>query len=136
MKPKVHQILATLGYGDAIGNEVLGICRTLRAAGFESEIIVDNAEPRLEDLTVDYQEKGHEIGPDDRVSHRFSNGSRAARPVLPVMSRRYTLVTHGMPSSSAMVSRRALVRSSSGRSATAAVVWRSTRAPTGWRTAW
>ena len=56
MKPRVHQILATLGYGDAIGNEVLGICRTLRAAGYESEIIVETADPRLEDLTVDYQE--------------------------------------------------------------------------------
>ena len=29
----VHQVLATLGYGDAIGNEVLGIQRVLRAAG-------------------------------------------------------------------------------------------------------
>jgi hypothetical protein len=34
VKPRVHQILATLGYGDAIGNEVLGICRALRAAGY------------------------------------------------------------------------------------------------------
>jgi hypothetical protein len=38
---RVHQILATLGYGDAIGNEVLGINRALRAAGYESEIIVE-----------------------------------------------------------------------------------------------
>ena len=48
--PRVHQILATLGYGDAIGHEVLGIARALRAAGYESEIIVETADPRLEDL--------------------------------------------------------------------------------------
>jgi hypothetical protein len=36
--PAVHQVLATLGYGDAIGNEVLGIQRVLRAAGYESDI--------------------------------------------------------------------------------------------------
>ena len=56
MRPAVHQVLATLGYGDAIGNEVLGIQRVLRAAGYESEIFVETADPRLEDLTDDYRE--------------------------------------------------------------------------------
>ena len=53
-KPAVHQVLATLGYGDAIGHEVLGIQRVLRGAGYESEIFVETADSRLEDLTVDY----------------------------------------------------------------------------------
>jgi len=38
--PAVHQVLATLGYGDAIGHEVLGIQRVLRAAGYQSDIFV------------------------------------------------------------------------------------------------
>ena len=42
-RPAVHQVLATLGYGDAIGNEVLGIRRVLQAAGYESEIFVETA---------------------------------------------------------------------------------------------
>ena len=46
--PAVHQVLATLGYGDAIGHEVLGIQRVLRAAGYDSEIFVETADPRLE----------------------------------------------------------------------------------------
>ena len=33
--PRIHQVLATLGYGDAIGHEVLGIQRVLRGAGFD-----------------------------------------------------------------------------------------------------
>ena len=41
---KIHQVLATLGYGDAIGHEVLGIQRALRQAGFESEIFVQTAD--------------------------------------------------------------------------------------------
>ena len=40
----VHQVLATLGYGDAIGHEVLGIQRVLRNAGYESEIFVETAD--------------------------------------------------------------------------------------------
>src|SRR5690606_5530909 len=64
-RPRVHQILATLGYGDAIGNEVLGINRALRAAGLASDIIVETADPRLEHLTVDYRDAVGELGPDD-----------------------------------------------------------------------
>lgn len=95
MKPKVHQILATLGYGDAIGNEVLGICRTLRAAGYESEIIVETADPRLEDLTVDYQEMVNEVGPDDLLIHHFSIGSRASRTAF-ALPARMMLIYHNI----------------------------------------
>jgi len=95
MKPKVHQILATLGYGDAIGNEVLGICRTLRAAGYESEIIVETADPRLEDLTVDYQEMVNEVGPDDLLIHHFSIGSRASRTAF-ALPARMALIYHNI----------------------------------------
>ena len=49
--PRVHQVLASLGYGDAIGNSVLGIRRVLHAAGVESRIYVETADPRLEDET-------------------------------------------------------------------------------------
>ena len=56
MKPKIHQVLATLGYGDAIGHEVLGIQRVLQAAGYVSEIFVETADRRLEHLTLDYRD--------------------------------------------------------------------------------
>ena len=51
MTVAIHQVLATLGYGDAIGHEVLGIQRVLRRAGYDSEIFVQTADPRLEHLT-------------------------------------------------------------------------------------
>ena len=50
---RVHQVLATLGYGDAIGHEVLGIQRVLRGAGYESDIFVETAEDLVEPLTRD-----------------------------------------------------------------------------------
>jgi glycosyltransferase involved in cell wall biosynthesis len=77
--PAVHQVLATLGYGDAIGNEVLGIQRVLRAAGYESEIFVETADLRLEDLTIDYRELPDASHPDNLLLHHFSLGSRASR---------------------------------------------------------
>jgi len=94
-RPRVHQILATLGYGDAIGNEVLGINRALRAAGFESEIIVESADPRLEDLTVDYRDMVDEVGEDDLLIHHFSLGSRASRTAF-ALPARMMLVYHNI----------------------------------------
>jgi glycosyltransferase involved in cell wall biosynthesis len=93
--PRVHQILATLGYGDAIGHEVLGIRRTLRAAGYESEIIVETADPRLEDLTVDYRDIVEDLVDDDLLIHHFSLGSRASRTAF-ALPCRMALVYHNI----------------------------------------
>jgi glycosyltransferase involved in cell wall biosynthesis len=75
----VHQVLATLGYGDAIGHEVLGIQRTLRSLGFASDIFVQTADPRLEHLTRDYRDLLDESRPDNVLIHHFSIGSGASR---------------------------------------------------------
>jgi len=94
-KPRVHQVLATLGYGDAIGNEVLGIQRTLRSAGYESEIFAETADPRLEHLTIDYREMVGAVTPDDILIHHFSIGSRASRTAY-ALPGRMILVYHNI----------------------------------------
>src|SRR5206468_6353326 len=78
-RPRVHQVLATLGYGDAIGHEVLGIQRVLRRAGYESDIFVETADPRLEAYTIDYRDLVGAVHPSDLLIHHFSIGSRASR---------------------------------------------------------
>jgi glycosyltransferase involved in cell wall biosynthesis len=93
--PQVHQVLATLGYGDAIGHEVLGIQRVLRGAGFASEIFVETADPRLEHLTLDYREMVGAIEPDDVLVHHFSIGSRASRTAY-ALPGRMILVYHNI----------------------------------------
>jgi glycosyltransferase involved in cell wall biosynthesis len=92
---RVHQVLATLGYGDAIGHEVLGIQRVLRGAGFESEIFVETDDPRLEDLTIDYREMVGTVGPADVLVHHFSIGSRASRTAY-ALPGRMILVYHNI----------------------------------------
>jgi len=95
MPPAIHQVLATLGYGDAIGHEVLGIQRVLRAAGFSSEIFVESSDPRVEDLTVDYRELPAVSHPDNILIHHFSIGSRASR-VAYALPDRMVLVYHNI----------------------------------------
>jgi glycosyltransferase involved in cell wall biosynthesis len=94
-RPGVHQVLATLGYGDAIGHEVLGIQRTLEAAGYSSSIFVETADPRLEDLTLDYRDMVGRITPEDVLIHHFSIGSRASRTAY-ALPGRMALVYHNI----------------------------------------
>jgi len=91
----VHQVLATLGYGDAIGHEVLGIQRVLQEAGYESQIFVETADPRLEDLTVDYRDLPDASHPDNILIHHFSIGSRASR-IAYALPDRMVLVYHNI----------------------------------------
>jgi glycosyltransferase involved in cell wall biosynthesis len=91
----VHQVLATLGYGDAIGNEVLGIQRALRGAGFSSDIFVETADPRLEPLTRDYRELIDASERDNILIHHFSIGSRTSRIAF-ALPDRMILVYHNI----------------------------------------
>ena len=93
--PGIHQVLATLGYGDAIGHEVLGIQRALRAAGYASEIFVETADLRLEHLTRDYQDMVGGISDEDVLIHHFSIGSRASRTAY-ALPGRMVLVYHNI----------------------------------------
>ncbi|MEW5983939.1 MAG: glycosyltransferase family 4 protein [Acidobacteriota bacterium] len=92
---QVHQVLATLGYGDAIGNEALGIQRVLRQSGFDSDIFVETADPRLEDFTRDFRELAGVSHPDSVLIHHFSIGSKASR-VAYALPDRMILVYHNI----------------------------------------
>ncbi len=92
---RVHQVLATLGYGDAIGHEVLGIQRALESAGYESRIFVETADRRLEHLTTDYRDMVGAIAPEDVLIHHFSIGSRASRTAY-ALPGRMALVYHNI----------------------------------------
>jgi L-malate glycosyltransferase len=92
---RIHQVLATLGYGDAIGHEVLGIQRVLRGAGYESEIFVETADPRLESLTRDYRELVDYSHRDNLLLHHFSLGSKASRTAF-ALPDRMALIYHNI----------------------------------------
>jgi glycosyltransferase involved in cell wall biosynthesis len=92
---RVHQVLATLGYGDAIGHEVLGIQRVLRDRGHESEIFVETADERLEPLTRDYRELIDVSHPDNLLLHHFSLGSKASRTAF-ALPDRMVLIYHNI----------------------------------------
>ena len=94
-RPAVHQVLATLGYGDAIGHEVLGIQRALRQAGYRSDIFVETADRRVELLTRDYRELVDASHIDNLILHHFSIGSKASRTAY-ALPDRMALIYHNI----------------------------------------
>jgi hypothetical protein len=79
---RVHQVLAALSYGDAIGNEALAIQKHLRAAGFESDIFAESVHPRMAHLARPLWEYAEVSSPETVCLFHFSIGSAAGRLIF------------------------------------------------------
>ena len=72
---QIHQMLAALSFGDAIGNEALEIQRILQTQGFESEIFAESVHPQMAGKARklwDYQDVS---SPDSLLILHFSIGA-------------------------------------------------------------
>ena len=78
---RVHQLLAALSYGDAIGNEALAIQRHLRAAGHESDLFAELVHPRVAHLARPLREYPTVSSAETVCIYHFSIGSAAGRLV-------------------------------------------------------
>jgi glycosyltransferase involved in cell wall biosynthesis len=76
---QVHQLLAALSYGDAIGNESLAIQAHLRRAGFASDIFAEKVHPRMAHLARPLFEYESVSGPETVCVFHFSIGSASGR---------------------------------------------------------
>jgi glycosyltransferase involved in cell wall biosynthesis len=79
---RVHQLLAALSYGDAIGNEALAIQKHLRAAGFESNVFAEKVHPRMALLARPLHEYEAVSSPETVCLFHFSIGSAAGRLIF------------------------------------------------------
>ena len=79
---RVHQLLAALAYGDAIGNEALAIQAHLRRAGFESDIFAEHVHPRMAEHARPLWQYAAVSSPDTVCLFHFSIGSAAARLIF------------------------------------------------------
>jgi glycosyltransferase involved in cell wall biosynthesis len=79
MTGQVHQLLAALSYGDAIGNEALAIQGHLRRAGFASDIFAEKVHPRMAHLARPLWDYRAVSSPETVCLFHFSIGSAAGR---------------------------------------------------------
>jgi hypothetical protein len=95
VKPAVHQLLAALSYGDAIGNEALAIQARLREAGYASEIFAEKVHPRMAHLARPLWRYREVSGPQTVCVFHFSIGS-AAGPLIHQAPDRLVLIYHNI----------------------------------------
>jgi glycosyltransferase involved in cell wall biosynthesis len=76
---QVHQLLAALSYGDAIGNEALAIQARLRRAGYESDIFAEKVHPRMAHLARPLWHYREVSSAETVCLFHFSIGSAAGR---------------------------------------------------------
>ena len=93
---RIHQVLATLGYGDAIGHEVLGIQRVLREARATSRRSSSRrpitGSSRRRATFASWSTPAH---PDNLLLHHFSLGSKASRTAY-ALPDRMALIYHNI----------------------------------------
>ena len=73
---KVIQMLTTISYGDAVGNDVLALHRVILRMGYETGIYAENIDLRL---PKDTAKNVHLIPPlkeDDVIIYHLSTGTR------------------------------------------------------------
>jgi glycosyltransferase involved in cell wall biosynthesis len=78
---QVHQVLAALSYGDAIGNEAMAIQRYLRQAGYDSHVFADSVDPRMVDRCRPLWRYPEVSSSDTVCLYHFSIGSAAGRMI-------------------------------------------------------
>jgi glycosyltransferase involved in cell wall biosynthesis len=82
MPRQIHQILPTLAYGDAIGNEVLEIRRLFRNWGYVSNIFAEHWDPRLAKECRHFEEYRRLSNVDNLLIHHYSIGGAVNRFVM------------------------------------------------------
>lgn len=79
MRPRaIHQVLAALAYGDAIGNEAIAIQKCLRTLGVESEIFAEKVHPKMASFARPLSEYEAAASVETLCLFHFSIGSAAS----------------------------------------------------------
>ncbi len=75
---QIHQMVASLTFGDAIGNQAIYVQSLLRGRGFDSEIFAEAADSILSGRARDLEEYESFSSPENVLILHFSIGSKAA----------------------------------------------------------
>jgi glycosyltransferase involved in cell wall biosynthesis len=97
MPRAVHQLLAALAPGDAIGRQALQIQAHLRAAGFVSELFAEKVHPRIATRARPLWQYAGVASPENACVLHFGNGSAASRLFATLPDRRVLLYHNVTP---------------------------------------
>jgi glycosyltransferase involved in cell wall biosynthesis len=97
-KMAIHQMLPDFSYGDAIGNDVLGIQTVLKDWGYDSEIYAQHIHPKLIGAARPFLEYRETSRPDGLLIFHFSIGSELSEYIKRLPDRKVLIYHNITPS--------------------------------------
>lgn len=92
---KIIQLLPTLSYGDAVGNDTIAIKNLLKEIGYDTKIYAENIDSRLPKGTVENISKIPEIGDEDVIIYHGSTGTDLNK-LLHTLNSRKIMIYHNI----------------------------------------
>lgn len=95
---KVLQLLPTLAFGDAVGNDAIAIYHLLLEIGYETKIYSENIGPKIDPHVAESCRFFPTLGKEDVILYHFSTGSDAMRELLQKQDCRRIMIYHNITS--------------------------------------
>lgn len=92
---KVVQLLPTISYGDAVGNDTLAIKKIIEDMGYETQIYAENIDERLPKGTAKYVSEMPEFAANDVIIYHASTGTELNYK-LPELGGRKVMMYHNI----------------------------------------
>lgn len=93
---RIIQLLPTVAYGDAVGNDALALHGCLSQKGYKTLIYAENIDPRVNKEAVKYYTEIPELSEDDILLYHFSTGCKALAQVLRKCICRKVMIYHNI----------------------------------------
>ena len=92
---RIIQLLPTLSFGDAVGNDALEVDRAIRKKGIETAIYAENIDRRLPAGTAQPYNRFPKLSPEDIILYHASTGTRLNYE-LPGLGGRKAMIYHNI----------------------------------------
>ena len=93
---KIIQLMPTLSYGDAVGNDALALYVFLSQKGYNTLIYAENIDPRINKENVKHYSEMPSLSGEDILLYHFSTGCEALAQVLRKCTCRKVMIYHNI----------------------------------------
>lgn len=93
---KILQLLPTIAYGDAVGNDTMALREALQEFGYETHIYAEIIDKRRTEDFIHYYTELPKLGKDDLIIYHFSTGSAVMTSILQEVDCRKIMIYHNI----------------------------------------
>lgn len=93
---KIMQLVPTLAYGDAVGNDTMALREVLKDFGYETNIYAEDIDERIQKDYVQHYRKMPHLEPEDIIFYHFAIGNASMAKLLKEAKCRKVMIYHNI----------------------------------------